>query len=388
MLAFAIFGSRAIKKNAAGAVAIQFFGGIAETCFPFCLMKPITILGPLVGNIFALTVLSIFGGGTIGPPSPGSVFMFYLMTPKDYLFINTIVYFGSLVVSFLVTAAILKFSAKREEATGSLLTEVSGGSFKPIYVDLPIKALNKVIFACDAGMGSSAMGVSILKTRMMKAGMHPKIDHVAVSGIPSDADCIVTNANLAQRAKESTNGKIPIVTISNFMDQNEYDRIIDNIKTLMTRDKGKASSAQVKPPIFGVENIVLDAKFNDKKDAINACADIFINGGYTDESYRNDMIKRDENASVYLGSGVAMPHGLDESKDYVKNSGICFVQVPKGVDFDGEKAYVLIGVAGKGEEHVELLGKIGEIMCQEENISKLKKAKTKEEVVEVLNVIN
>lgn len=387
VVAFAVFGSKAVRKNAAGAAVIQLFGGIAETCFPFCLMKPITLLGPLAGNIFALTIMTFFGGGAIGPPSPGSVFMFYMMTPKDCMFINTIVYFGSLIVSFLVTAVILKASAKKEKSTGSYIKEATGGSFKPIFVDLPIKALNRVVFACDAGMGSSAMGVSILKTRMMKAGMHPKIDHFAVANIPNDTDCIVTNANLAQRAKEATNSKVPIITISNFMDQNEYDRIVDNIKTLMTRKQAKAASKSLeKPALFSVSNIVLNAKFKNKEEAINACADIFIKGNYTDENYRKDMIERDKNASVYIGSGVAMPHGLDSSKDFVKNSGICFIQVPKGVDFDGETAYVLIGVAGKGEEHVELLGKIGQIMCQEQNVEALKKAHTKEDVLFILDI--
>ena len=98
------------------------------------------------------------------------------------------------------------------------------------------------------------------------------------------------------------------------------------------------------------------------------------------------MLQRDKEASVYLGNGVALPHGLASSKETIKNSGICFVQVPEGVDFDGEKAYLLVGVAGKGEEHVELLGKIGQTLMDEGVIDKLKNATSKEEVINLLNL--
>ena len=94
----------------------------------------------------------------------------------------------------------------------------------------------------------------------------------------------------------------------------------------------------------------------------------------------------DKEASVYLGNGVALPHGLASSKETIKNSGICFVQVPDGVDFNGEKAYLLVGVAGKGEEHVELLGKIGQTLMDEGVIEKLKNSTSKEEVINLLNL--
>ena len=131
---------------------------------------------------------------------------------------------------------------------------------------------------------------------------------------------------------------------------------------------------------------MLNAKYANKEEAIKACADIFIKGGYTDESYKADMLQRDKEASVYLGNGVALPHGLASSKETIKNSGICFVQVPDGVDLNGEKAYLLVGVAGKGEEHVELLGKIGQTLMDEGVIEKLKNSTSKEEVINLLNL--
>ncbi len=383
--AFAVFGSGVAKKSAPGAVIIQFFGGIAETCFPYCLMMPQTILGPIAGNIFSIFVLTNFGGGAVGPPSPGSVFAFYMMTPKSCMLVNSIAYFGSLAVSFVVTGFIIKLSDRPQpEAAleGTTAKSASSGNVsKQALADMAsgsIKELNKVIFACDAGMGSSAMGVSILRSRLQKAGMSPAISHVAVAEIPLDADVVVTNENLAQRALDTTKGKMPILTIQNFMDQKEYDRIVAQIKELL--------SGEAPIPLFDEKNIVLNASFANKKEAISACADLLIGRGYADESYRQDMFDRDADVSVYIGNGVALPHGLASSKQSIKTSGICFVQVPKGVKFGDETAYLLVGVAGKGEEHVELLGKIATILCDEKNLSALRKAASEKEVLKILDL--
>ena len=381
--AYAVFGKGMAKRSAPGAVAIQFLGGIAETCFPYCLMNPLTILGPIAGNIFSIFALTLFDGGAVGPPSPGSVFAFYMMTPKDCIVVNTIAYFGSLAVSFAVTSVILLLTDRSVEDDGSAYESAdasAGADTVNAHVLGHISALNKVVFACDAGMGSSAMGVSILRTRLQKAGLHPEIDHVAVAEIPKDADVVVTNVNLAERAKMSTGGAIPILTLSNFMDQNEYNRIVTQIKDLMAAEVPQTAH----PPLFGEDNIVLNASFRNKREAIEACADIFIKGGYADESYKQDMIERDEEASVYLGNGVAMPHGLARSRKTILYSGVCFIQVPDGVDFDGEKAYLLVGVAGRGEEHIDLLGYIGNTLCEEENIEALRKATDKRRVMEIL----
>lgn len=394
-LAFAVFGTGMAKKSAPGAAIIMFFGGIAEVCFPYCLMMPLTILGPIAGNMFSLFVLTTFGGGTVGPPSPGSVFAFYMMTPKDSLILNSIAYFGSLIITFIVTGLILKaFGHKEKDEPMAEIPAADGAaaaSVPEIAVPGKITALNKVIFACDAGMGSSAMGVSILRTRLQKAQLYPQIDHVAVADIPKDADVVVTNVNLAERAKMSTGGRIPIITLSNFMDQREYDRIVAQIKGMMAdgaavqQTSPPAAEAPAKP-LMPNDNIILNAMFADKKAAIEACADLFIQGGYALPSYKADMIQRDREASVYIGDGVAMPHGLASSKKTIKASGICFVQVPDGVDFDGNTAYLLIGVAGRGEEHVDLLGQIAQRLMEDGNIDKLRMAKTKQEVLNIFQM--
>lgn len=137
-----------------------------------------------------------------------------------------------MVVSFIVTSVILKFSNQPDDMMeeSDAGTAVGSADMEALPAQTgTLKKLDKVVFACDAGMGSSAMGVSILRTRLQKAALYPKIEHVAVAEIPSDADVVVTNVNLAERARMTTQGKIPILTLNNFMDQGQYDRIVKQI---------------------------------------------------------------------------------------------------------------------------------------------------------------
>ncbi|MDO4616051.1 MAG: PTS mannitol transporter subunit IICBA [Lachnospiraceae bacterium] len=391
LLAFAVFGKGNAKKSAPGASLIMFFGGIGEVAFPYALSKPITILGPMAGNIVALYILQIFNGGTVAAVSPGSFLALMAMTPKSAYLVNIFAYFAATAVAFLVTA----FFLRRDKAPE--ITESAGkpaGKNEALDVDVS-GTVNKVAFACDAGMGSSVMGVAILSKKLRKAGIDVEICHTPINEIPKDADLIVTNQNLADRAAKAAPGK-PILTLTNFMNEEEYDQITETIRQL----KEKEESGSVLPAGGSVEtssedaaekihlsdqDIVLNAKFPDKKTAIEACADILIQNGYVEKQYKQDMIRRDEEASVYLGNGVALPHGLAESKDTVKRAGICFIQVPEGVDFDGETAYLLVGVAGKKDDHVTILAHVAQALMDDENIEKLKKTGSKEEVISILD---
>ena len=158
-------------------------------------------------------------------------------------------YFGSLAISFAGAAIVLKAFKHDEEEEG--IKELAATA------DAKIQKLNKVIFACDAGMGSSAMGVTILKKKLEEIGLKPEIKHVAVADIPKDADVVVTNVNLEERAKMSLEGtNIPILTLSNFMDQTEYERIIVEIQRMLGHDV---------PDVFCKDNIVLNAKYANKE---------------------------------------------------------------------------------------------------------------------------
>lgn len=139
--------------------------------------------------------------------------------------------------------------------------------------------------------------------------------------------------------------------------------------------------------VFTTDNIILNASFDNKYDAIKACGQILVDQGYCLDSYIDDMLERDRTACVYIGEGVAIPHGLYDSDDKIIKSGISFLQVPNGVPFENGTAYLLIGIAGKNDQHMEILSKIALVCCEKKNIEILKKSTDKNEVYRILTQI-
>ncbi len=113
------------------------------------------------------------------------------------------------------------------------------------------------------------------------------------------------------------------------------------------------------------ENIFLNLESISKEEAIKMAGQMLVNNGYVKEEYIEGMLKREELMTTYMGMGVAIPHGINEAKKDVLASGIVVLQFPQGVDFDGEMAYLLIGIAGKGNEHLEILSNIAVILDDE-----------------------
>lgn len=236
LLAFSVFGKGLAKKSAPGASAIMFFGGIGEVAFPYALIKPWTILGPMVGNIVALFILQIFNGGTVAAVSPGSFLALLAMTPKGSFIVNIAAYVVATAVSFAIVAFFLvrdKSIDAGEEIEGS-----ASGSGVPVNdikaVSAPKSVIKKVAFACDAGMGSSVMGVSMLKTVMQKAMVQLEVVHTPINEIPADADVIITNVSLEQRVKDTVmkkyNKEVTVLTIENFLDKKRYQEIAEYLK--------------------------------------------------------------------------------------------------------------------------------------------------------------
>lgn len=135
--------------------------------------------------------------------------------------------------------------------------------------------------------------------------------------------------------------------------------------------------------IFDERNIRLQAAFSNKEEAIRAAGQILVDNAYVDADYIDDMLAREKAVSTYIGNSVAIPHGLSESKNRIENSGISFVQVPQGVEFEGGVARLIIGIAGKNNEHLEILGKIAMVCTEEDNIEKLVQAQTKQEILSI-----
>lgn len=141
--------------------------------------------------------------------------------------------------------------------------------------------------------------------------------------------------------------------------------------------------------ILSTENILLNATVESKEEAIKLTGSILVEKGYVDASYIGKMLEREELTSTYMGNFVAIPHGTEDSKPFVKASGISVVQVPQGVEFGGGNIVkLLIGIAGKDNEHLDILSKIAIVLSEEENVEKLVAAKSADEIITIFEGVN
>lgn len=141
--------------------------------------------------------------------------------------------------------------------------------------------------------------------------------------------------------------------------------------------------------ILSAENIVLNQAFATKEEAIRFTGKLLVDRGYVAPAYVEKMIEREEMTTTFMGNFVAIPHGTDDAKKEVKESGIAIIQVPEGVDFgDGNIVKLIIGIAGKGDEHLDILSNIAIVVSEEENVEQIVKASTEEDVIAFFEGIN
>ncbi|AGK51951.1 PTS sugar transporter subunit IIA [Bacillus sp. 1NLA3E] len=141
--------------------------------------------------------------------------------------------------------------------------------------------------------------------------------------------------------------------------------------------------------ILTKDNIRLNETVGTKEEAIRLTGSILVDKGYVDAGYIEKMLEREELTSTYMGNFLAIPHGTEDSKQFVKESGISFIQVPQGVDFgNGNIVKLLIGIAGKNNEHLDILSNIAIVCSEEENIEKLVNATTAEEILSIFEGVN
>lgn len=234
LAAYLIAGKGDAKSSAPGAIIIHFLGGIHEIYFPYILMNPVLILAAIAGGASGIFTLSLFGGALSGPASPGSIFAILGMTAKGS-YIGVIL--GVLVaaaVSFIVALPLLKIFGKEEdlETAKAKVKDMKDESkgIKTETVKIDSKEVKNIVFACDAGMGSSAMGATILRKKLAAAGLgHINVVHAPVSTIPEDAQIVVTHVELRERAAKS-NPHAKLVLIKNFLSAPEYDELVEELK--------------------------------------------------------------------------------------------------------------------------------------------------------------
>lgn len=141
-----------------------------------------------------------------------------------------------------------------------------------------------------------------------------------------------------------------------------------------------------KKDILNIERINLGLPKESKTDAIRRVGNILYEAGCVEETYIDGMIKREEVATTYIGSSVAIPHGTNESKQYVLETGLAVLQYPEGVDFgDGNIAYLVIGIAASGDEHLDILMNIAEAISDNDTLNMLIKTTDKRKIFDTFN---
>lgn len=238
LLAYTFYGKGNAKQSAPGAIIIHFLGGIHEIYFPYILMKPALILAAIAGGICADLTFVLTHAGLAAPASPGSIFAVLAMTPKgSYASVLAGVAIGA-IVSFLVGSIILKASKDNGEQDidevqakmKDMKAESKGAKASETAANVSKADVKLIVFACDAGMGSSAMGESILKKALKDAGITDVgVKHSSVDSIPQEADVVFTQENLVERARKSAK-TANIITVKNFLDRSKYDEFINTLK--------------------------------------------------------------------------------------------------------------------------------------------------------------
>ena len=400
------------KQSAPGAVIIHLLGGIHEIYFPYILMNPLVIIGPIIGNIVAIFWYNLMDCGLVGPASPGSIIAYLMMAPRDKMFAVIVGVLIAAAISFVISSAIIRMSKGKsleeaQEEVANRKAEAKGLSTAPTEITRA-EGVKKVVFACDAGMGSSAMGATKFRNRIKAQRPDLTVINTSVDNIPSDCDVAVVKITLVERAKKCV-PQAQMVTINNFLSDPALDALYEQLTTendtvqtegVSQEQVKNFQQAQTENTLHDVGEKVKEAdakqvlvkdgiKLNlapvSKEEAIQAAGELLTKLGYVEESYIGAMQEREKLTTTYMGMGVAIPHGTSQAKGTVKKTGIVLMQYPEGVDFGDEKAQLIFGIAGIGDEHLDLLSKICGMLEDEDVLETFKTTADIDWVLEQLN---
>ena len=407
LLAYMFFGRGNAKQSAGGAAIIHFLGGIHEIYFPYVLMNPRLILAVILGGMTGVFTLTILNGGLVSPASPGSILAVLAMTPKGAYFANIAAIIAAMAVSFVVSAILLKTSKVKEEddidaATRRMqdMKAESKGAATPLSagaVANDLSHVRKIIVACDAGMGSSAMGAGVLRKKVQDAGLgNISVTNCAINNLPPDVDLVITHRDLTERAMRQV-PQAQHISLTNFLDSGLYtsmtERLVaaqrhtDNEEKVRGSLKDSFEAADTNLFKLGAENIFLGRKAATKEEAIRFAGEQLVKGGYVEPEYVQAMLDREKLTSTYLGESIAVPHGTIEAKDRVLKTGVVFCQYPEGVRFgedEDDVARLVIGIAARNNEHIHVITSLTNALDDESVIERLTRTTSVEEVLALL----
>jgi len=405
LLAYAIFGKGLAKASAPGAALIQFLGGIHEIYFPYVLMKPVMILATIGGGMTGIFMLVITGSGLRAPAAPGSIFAVYAMTASDSYVGVTLSVVLAATVSFLIGSFILRISpvpaesdnlgeatAKMEAMKGkksSVASMLAGAATKG--------PISTVVFACDAGIGSSAMGASVLRNMIKKAGFpEVKVTNSAIANLTDSYDVVVTHQDLAERAAPYTTSAAHF-SVDNFMNSPRYAEIVELVKASNGAGAAPAADAAVVPgddealaagSILARESVVLNGTAATRDAAIDEAGALLLARGAVNAAYVAAMHEREESVSTYMGNFLAIPHGTNEAKGNISSSAVSIIRYPEGIDWNGKPVKFVVGVAGVNNEHLAILSSIARVFTDKDQVARLEAASSVEEVLDIFRKVN
>lgn len=426
LLAFSIAGTGLARASAPGAALIQFVGGIHEIYFPYVLAKPRLILALILGGMTGVFTNVIFGSGLRAPAAPGSIIAVLLQTPVGSYVGVILSVVLSATVTFIVSFLLLKTDRSKEvdlEASTRQMVEMKGGQSVATGAlrargSGPIRT---IAFACDAGMGSSAMGASMLRKQIRVAGFGDvTVVNKAISSLSDDFDVVVTHEDLARRAEEKTPSAVHF-SVDNFLQSPRYEEIVELVAQ---SENGPASEREIAeaeapgepvaeamaehaatdpdnlagvspvlvreevvregPEILPEQSIVLHGTAKTREQAVEEAGVLLLATGAVTADYVASMHERERSVSTAMGSGLAIPHGTDDLRDGVNHTSISFVRYDEPIDWGGKPVEFVIGIAGTGDDHLPLLQQVAKVFLNEEQIGQLRTASSPEEIKNIL----
>jgi PTS system mannitol-specific IIC component len=458
LLAYMFFGRGAAKASAPGAAIIHFLGGIHEIYFPYVLMKPILILAAIGGGMTGIATLAITNSGLVAPAAPGSIIAVLAQTSRDsYVGVILAVVLAT-AVSFLIAAVILRTSknkgeddlsaatsrmeamkGKKSSVSSALTGDQAGNQAGAQAGTVLTRPVRNIVFACDAGMGSSAMGASVLRNKIKAAGFPDvKVTNSAIANLNDTFDVVVTHQDLTERAQPRTASAVHY-SVDNFMNSPKYDEIVDLVRSSNSEgtasDAGATSDAgTMAEPAAGAqptaaatsvaaghgahvaeptaaaggqatggqatgdqaagkgvllrESVVLNGTAMDRDAAIDEAGKLLLDRGAVDVSYVHAMHEREESVSTYMGSFLAIPHGTNDAKEHINHSAVSIIRYSEGIDWGGKQVKFVVGVAGLNNEHLHILSSIAKIFTNKAQVAQLEEATTVDEVLELFGKVN
>lgn len=381
ILSYFIYSKGTMKQSAPSAAIIQFFGGIHEIYFPYILINPSLLLVAIIGSIVSIITFLTFNSGLIATASPGSIFSIMMLSHKSDILTNLLGVCVGAIVSFFISAFLLKRKYREKDDKNTNRENVQ-------ELDLDIKDIKKIVFACDVGMGSSAMGATNFRNRIKDFNLDIEVVNSSVANIPDDADIIITHKGLLDSIKKEIN-KDKIIFIENFLEDDNLEVLYEKLSK-----KNEGNEINAVEDLLEVENntllnegnILLGLESESKEEAIIRAGELLFNNGYTKYEYIDSMLERENIISTYIGLGIAIPHGTESGKSEVEKAGIIVLQYPKGIKFGTQTAYLLIAVAAKHDEHLEIISSIAKSLEDIELIEKIKTTTNPKDILKAFNL--